>query len=76
MIGFVCLEISLLAFGASTFDFGQIFKATLASLIPFLWITFWIIWKRPMNPSKIDILFVQYGHLLSVLAIFAVDAFR
>ncbi len=76
IIVFVCLEILLLAFGLLLFDFGQLFKVTLASLIPFVWLTFWIVWKRPMNPTKIDILFIQYGHLLCIVAIFAVGAFR
>lgn len=71
----ICFQIPILLLGALCLDGGELFSRCLVALAAFWCGTILILFRRPRNPTKLDLEVIRFGYpLLFVLALFFVPA--
>ena len=71
----ICFQIPILLLGVLCLDGGELFSRCLVAFAAFWSGTILILFRRPWNPTKLDLEVIRFGYpLLFVLALFLVPA--
>ncbi len=67
----VCVQVMLLILGILVPDLGEWSRAVLLAVVAFWVVTLSVLIRRPCSPTRLDLMFVQYGYpLIFVIFLF------